>query len=133
MQASGWVSFGAHTLHHPVLAYLANSAELYYEVAECRRVLETYLNCSVRTFAYPVGRQKHIGVEAISAVKKAGYAWAATTVYGINTPVSDPHNLERVLGDVSRHWLVMAAETSGIWHVFAPFWKAILGEGESAS
>jgi hypothetical protein len=27
------------------------------------------------------------------------------------------------LGDVSRHWLVMAAETSGVWHFFSPLWK----------
>ncbi len=132
MQASGWVSFGAHTLHHPILAYLSNHSELQHEVAECRRMLEARLQCSVRTFAYPVGRQQHIGVEAVKAVREAGYNWAVTTMHGVNTPASDPHNLGRVLGDVSRHWLVMAAETAGIWHVFAPFWKAIIGVGESA-
>lgn len=132
MQASGLVSFGAHTLHHPVLAYLFNRAELQYEVSECRRMLEAHLKCQIRTFAYPVGRQKHIGVEAVKAVKEAGYTWAVTTEHGVNTPASDPLKLGRVLGDVSRHWLVMAAETSGIWHVFAPLWKAIIGVGESA-
>jgi peptidoglycan/xylan/chitin deacetylase (PgdA/CDA1 family) len=132
MQASGWVSFGAHTLHHPVLAYLSNRAELQYEVSECRRVLEAHLKRQVRTFAYPVGRRKHIGAEAVKAVKAAGYTWAVTTEHGVNTPYSDPLKLGRVLGDVSRHWLVMAAEISGIWHVFAPLWKAIIGVGESA-
>jgi peptidoglycan/xylan/chitin deacetylase (PgdA/CDA1 family) len=95
-------------------------------------VLEAYLKHPVRTFAYPVGRQKHIGAETIRAVKEAGYTWAVTTIHGVSSPASDPHQLERVLGDVSRHWLVMAAETSGIWHVFAPLWKAMIGEGESA-
>ncbi|GHO91676.1 hypothetical protein KSF_017240 [Reticulibacter mediterranei] len=132
MQASNWVSFGAHTLHHPILAYLFNRAELQYEVSECRSMLEAHLKHSVHTFAYPVGRQKHIGAEAVKAVKEAGYTWAVTTEHGVNTPGSDPLKLGRVLGDVSRHWLVMAAETSGIWHVFAPIWKAIIGVGESA-
>jgi peptidoglycan/xylan/chitin deacetylase (PgdA/CDA1 family) len=132
MQASGWVSFGAHTLHHPILAYLSNYSELQHEVSECRRMLEAHLQCSVRMFAYPVGRQQHIGAEAVKAVREAGYNWAVTTMHGVNTPASDPHNLGRVLGDVSRHWLVMAAETSGIWHVFAPLWKTIIGVGESA-
>jgi hypothetical protein len=53
-------------------------------------------------------------------------------VHGVNTPSSDPYQLRRVLGDVSRHWLVMAAETSGIWQVFSPLWKAVIGKGEDA-
>jgi peptidoglycan/xylan/chitin deacetylase (PgdA/CDA1 family) len=28
MQESGWVSFGAHTMHHPILGYLVNPAEV---------------------------------------------------------------------------------------------------------
>ncbi len=62
----------------------------------------------------------------------AKYDWAVTTVHGINTPQSDPHLLGRVLGDVTRDWLVMAAEVSGLWSLLAPLWKAVLGKGESA-
>lgn len=132
MEQSGWVSFGAHTMHHPVLAYLKEPAEVHSEVGECRRVLEEQLGHPIRTFAYPIGRFEHIGDNAIEAVQAAGYEWAVTTVHGINTPESDPHRLGRVLGDVSRHWLVMAAEVSGIWSFFAPIWKAVIGKGESA-
>jgi peptidoglycan/xylan/chitin deacetylase (PgdA/CDA1 family) len=129
MEESGWVSFGGHTMHHPILAYLKDSAEVKYEVSECRRVLEQQLGHPVRTFAYPAGRPEHIGEEALQAVRGAGYAWALTTVIGINDPQSDPHQLRRVLGDVSRHWLVMAAETSGIWKLVSPLWKnPVFGE-----
>src|SRR5215469_4011422 len=40
MEESGWVSFGAHTMHHPALGYLTDPAEMQREVSECRSVLE---------------------------------------------------------------------------------------------
>src|SRR5260370_14232111 len=43
MDRSGWVSFGAHTMHHPVLAYLSDPAEVQRAVGECRLVLERQL------------------------------------------------------------------------------------------
>ncbi|GAC1388659.1 MAG: polysaccharide deacetylase family protein [Ktedonobacteraceae bacterium] len=132
MAESRWVSYGAHTMHHPVLAYLMDPDEVAAEVETCRTLLEERLGHPVCTFAYPVGRTEHIGDEAVRAVKAAGYKWAVTTHSGVNTPEDDPLRLRRVLGDVSRHWLVMAAETSGIWHIFSPLWKATIGKGESA-
>jgi peptidoglycan/xylan/chitin deacetylase (PgdA/CDA1 family) len=123
MDASGWVSFGGHTMHHPILAYLSSPDEVRREVEECRYVLEQRLGHRVRTFAYPLGRPEHIGDVAPQAVHEAGYAWAVTTIQGINTPRSDPHQLRRLSGLVSRHWLVMAAETSGVWRFFSPLWK----------
>jgi len=127
MQQSGWVSFGAHTMHHPILSYLTDPAEVLYEVRECRTVLEQHLGQEVRVFAYPVGRWEHIGDEAVQAVQEAGYKWAVTTMCNSATPQSDPYRLERQLGDVSRHWLVMAAETSGIWKMLSPLWKRVVG------
>jgi len=125
MEKSGWVSFGAHTMHHPILANLSDPAEVYREVAECRALLEQRLGHPVRTFAYPVGKPEHIGEVALRSVRDTGYDWAATTIYGANTSQSDPHQLRRLAGEVSRHWLVMAAETSGVWHFFSPLWKKL--------
>ncbi len=134
MEQSGWVSFGAHTMHHPILAYLSSTEETGREVTGCRDLLERQLGHPVRTFAYPMGKPEHISQTAVEAVRKAGYAWAVTTTGGVTTPQSDPHLLPRVLGDVSRHWLVMAAETSGIWHFFSPLWKWLkFGTGTGGS
>lgn len=115
MEASGWVSFGAHTVHHPVLGYLRDPAEIRSEVEVCRSILEKQLGRSVRTFAYPLGRMEHIGQEGVRAAQEAGYKWALTTIYGINTPESNPYQLRRVVGLVNRHWLIMAAEITGVW------------------
>jgi peptidoglycan/xylan/chitin deacetylase (PgdA/CDA1 family) len=123
MERTGWVSFGAHTMHHPILAYLLDPAEVQREVGECRTILAQQLGHPVRIFAYPVGKPEHIGEAALRAVREAGYEWAVTTMYGINTPQSNPHQLRRVAGDVTRHWLVMAAEVSGLWKLLSPLWK----------
>jgi peptidoglycan/xylan/chitin deacetylase (PgdA/CDA1 family) len=114
MEESGWVSFGAHTMHHPILGYLADPAEVQQEVGECRRVLEQQLGHPVHTFAYPFGKLEHIGKEGLQAVKEAGYKWALTTIEEVNNPQTDPHLLRRLPGDVPQHWLVMASELVGL-------------------
>ena len=119
MQASGWVSFGAHTMHHPILAYLADPAEIQREVKECRLVLEQQLGRPVRTFAYPVGLPEHIGAHARETVQEAGYAWAVTTIDGFNTPHTDPYLLRRVEVDIDQHWITVAAKASGVWGFFS--------------
>lgn len=131
MGQSGWVSFGAHTMHHPILAYMTDQEEVCREVSDCRTILEQQLGYPVRAFAYPVGKPEHIGEQGLQAVRDAGYSWAVTTVNGVSTIQSDPFLLQRQLGDVTRHWLVMAAEVSGIWKLFSPLWKnTIFGFGE---
>src|SRR6266700_6017468 len=119
MEESGYVSFGAHTMHHPILAYLTDLAEVQNEVRDCRVVLEQQLGHPVRAFAYPVGQLQHIGDNVVHAVQQAGYDWALTTIYGFNTPQSDPHLLRRIEVDVSQHWLVIAAEVAGLWGFFS--------------
>jgi peptidoglycan/xylan/chitin deacetylase (PgdA/CDA1 family) len=114
MEGSEWVSFGAHTMHHPILGYLTDPAEVQREVGECRTVLEGQLGHPVRTFAYPYGKSKHIGEHGLHAVRKADYEWAVTSLYGFNTSRTNPYLLRRVFCDVKQHWLVIAAKTSGL-------------------
>lgn len=119
MEESGLVSFGAHTLHHPILAYLADPDEVKREVGECLTVLEQRLGHPVRTFAYPIGKFEHFGEEGLQAVKASGYKWALTTIEAVNTPKSDPYLLNRLPGDVEQHWLVMASELVGLLGIFS--------------
>src|SRR5450755_1252239 len=118
MDASSWISFGGHTMHHPILGYLADPSEAVTEVCESREVLEKTLKHPVRTFAYPYGRSKHIGENGRNAVRAAGYNWAVTTLHGFNTPQTEPHLLHRILVGADQHWLVVAAKTSGLWEFF---------------
>lgn len=119
MDESGWVSFGAHTMHHPILSHITDQSEVEREVTECRGVLEQRLGHPVRSLAYPVGQMQHIGEHVLQAVKRAGYEWAVTTNYGSNLPQTERLLLNRVEADVDQHWLVVAAEAAGLWSFFA--------------
>jgi peptidoglycan/xylan/chitin deacetylase (PgdA/CDA1 family) len=129
MQESGWVSFGAHTLHHPVLAELSDPAEVSAEICDCQIPLQQNLDHPIRTFAYPLGRNEHIGEEALRAVQKAGYNWAVTTIPGINTSESQPLFLRRIGVCAHWHWLLLAARISGLAQLVEPLFpygRAIL-------
>ena len=72
MQKCAWISFGSHTMHHPILASLADPGEVEYEVRKSRAVLERHLETSVRSFAYPVGKVEDIGEQGVHSVQKSG-------------------------------------------------------------
>ncbi|GAC1567531.1 MAG: hypothetical protein NVS3B14_13860 [Ktedonobacteraceae bacterium] len=122
MDRSGFVTFGAHTVHHPVLACLKDPAEVQREVRECREVLEKKLDHSARAFAYTMGKPGDIDMQTLQAVKEAGYDWAFTTVSGVNTPRSNPYQLLRIHVDADHDWLFVAALVSGIWLFISPLW-----------
>jgi peptidoglycan/xylan/chitin deacetylase (PgdA/CDA1 family) len=126
MEESGWVSFGAHTMHHPLLAYLTDPAEVQFEVSECRAVLERQLGHPLHTFAYPVGGPEHIGEHGVCAVREAGYNWAVTTIDGFNTPQTDPYLLRRIEADIDQHWLLLAAKASGVWSFFTGLYRLLI-------
>ncbi len=121
MQASGWVAFGGHTLHHPTLARIANPDEAYEEVAGCRFQLREKLRQPVRVFAYPHGGIEHIGANGLLAVQRAGYRWAVTTLQGVNTPQTDPYLIRRISANSQLHWLIIVIMTSGVWDFLSYF------------
>lgn len=123
MQETGLVSFGAHTVNHPLLSALVDKEELQYEIGESRLLLEQKLGRPVRTFAYPVGKAEHIGDGAVEAVKSSGYSWAVTTIEEVSTANVDPYLLPRLPGDETLHWMVMAAELTGLLGIVSRFRK----------
>ena len=125
MDKSPWISFGAHTVHHPILGYLANPEEAAYEVHESHVALEQRLGHSIRSFAYPVGWLDQAGYYGVRAVHESGFDWAVTTVYGFNTPDTDPYLLLRLEVDVNEHWLILAAKASGFWDSFTNMIRTI--------
>lgn len=115
MEESEWISFGAHTMHHPTLTCLTDPLEVSDEMRESRLVLEQRLGHPIRTFAYPYGE---FGEREKNAAQAAGFTCAVTTVHGFNTAKTDPYTLHRIVVGVHQHWLVLAAKVSGIWEFF---------------
>jgi peptidoglycan/xylan/chitin deacetylase (PgdA/CDA1 family) len=98
MQEAG-VSFGSHTLTHPVVSRLA-PAELVVELSESKRLLEEKLGTPVTDFAFPFGKESDCSVAAVEQLSRCGYRSAVTTVSGANTPQVSPFELRRLqVGD----------------------------------
>lgn len=91
----GLVEFGAHTVHHPILASLTD-IEAEREITVGKEELEALLEESVSLFAYPNGKQhvdylpKHVGM-----VKNAGFRAAVSTDWGACSRTSDLFQLPR--------------------------------------
>lgn len=74
---------GAHTRTHPILAGL-DAAEAEQEIAGSKQDLEQLLGESVDVFAYPNGKPTtDLTSETVELVKKAGFASAVTTRWGV--------------------------------------------------
>jgi peptidoglycan/xylan/chitin deacetylase (PgdA/CDA1 family) len=150
MQASKWVRFGGHTVHHPTLSLLQEAEEAACEVTDCHTQLQERLAQQVDVFAYPHGGIEHIGAGGIQAVEQADFRWAVTTVPGVNTHRTHPYLIRRMAADSQMHWLIIALRTSGIWDCLSYFnWlikkhryrkilhqmnlkeRALLGQGEN--
>jgi len=88
------VSFGAHTLNHPILANLSK-AKAEDEIYGSKVLIEEKTNKKVRHFAYPNGREYDINEHCISLVRKH-FDTATTTTPGINVPGDDLMRLKRI-------------------------------------
>lgn len=94
MRASG-MEVGAHTYAHPNLARL-DDRHLEIELTRSKRVLEDRTGISVGMMAYPFGRPKvHVDDRVVTAVRRSGYALAATTATRGLRPHDDPLMIPR--------------------------------------
>jgi len=97
MQESG-ISFGAHTMSHPVVSQLAYS-ERQRELGDSKWLLENRLQRPVEHFAFPFGSPSDIDSESCVLMPGYGYRSAASTVWGVNTPSTPRYLLRRIGGD----------------------------------
>lgn len=104
MQRGGH-EIGSHSTSHPILP-LVSDQELHQEIDHSRRLLEAQLDHEVRSFCYPNGDYDQ---RVIASVQQAGYEFAVTTRYGINSQNSDPFSLRRV--DLQSGYGINAAGT----------------------
>jgi peptidoglycan/xylan/chitin deacetylase (PgdA/CDA1 family) len=89
------ISFGAHTMSHPVVSQLDPRA-LEEELVVSKQVLERGLGVRVEDFAYPFGKPEDGSVAAEEILRRAAYRSAVTTTQGFNTTGSDRLRLRRL-------------------------------------
>jgi len=88
------ISFGAHTVTHPVLSQV-KSNRLHKEIAASKKTIEEKLQNEVIHFAYPFGKPFDIGPEARRVIAQTGFKTAVTTIPGFNSVSDDLLMLKR--------------------------------------
>lgn len=74
MQAGG-MTFGGHTVNHPILAN-ATADQQDWEVGECQRRLVDELGGPINAFSYPNGKRGDFNEFTRAALRSHGYRWA---------------------------------------------------------
>jgi peptidoglycan/xylan/chitin deacetylase (PgdA/CDA1 family) len=88
------ISFGSHTVNHPVLSHV-DPAEARRELRESKQRIESLLGEEVPFFAYPNGAATDFNLQTINLVREAGFKLALTTVSGTNDRRVNPWALNR--------------------------------------
>lgn len=94
LYASGLVTFGAHTQHHPILANETDEVTTL-EIRESVGQLADMLAQPVRYFAYPNGSAKDFSQREIAALKQSGVLMALSTIHGYAS-ADDLYRVKRI-------------------------------------
>lgn len=105
--AGGGISFGAHTVNHPILTRIPHD-EAVREILDSRDAIARGLGRPVNLFAYPNGGRADFDEEVKRAVRDAGFRCAVTAIPGSNDAATDPFELRRdTMWDPVPHMAVM--------------------------
>lgn len=81
--AKNGISFGAHTVNHPILSRMSiEMAER--EIRESKRTIEEKLKKTATSFAYPFGKKTQYTPQIFPILHELGFKCAVTTELGIN-------------------------------------------------
>src|SRR5215510_4923205 len=93
--AKGSITFGAHTVTHPILTRMP-LAEAMEEILASKRTIEQHLHTPVRLFAYPNGNHEDFSEPLKQGLREAGFLCAVTTLWGTNDRQTDRFELRRM-------------------------------------
>jgi len=90
------ITFGGHTMNHPILSSIPLLDTVRYEVNESKKIIENKTSKLVSAFAYPNGQPEDFNDDIKKIVKGSGYKLACTTIFGKNDTNTDPYELKRI-------------------------------------
>jgi peptidoglycan/xylan/chitin deacetylase (PgdA/CDA1 family) len=98
------MSFGAHTVNHPLLGQQPREVQ-DFEIRESRRRIEQEIGRKVAIFSYPIGKGQAVNDDTLDCLREQGFEWAfryENGYYSFDT--HQPYNIPRVAveSDMSR-------------------------------
>lgn len=100
LDEGGLIEIGGHTKNHIILSEQSNSQQIE-EIVNNKKELESILNKSIYSFAYPYGTTNDYNDDTIKILKDAGYLCACSNFPGIINTETNCFELPRYL---VRNW-----------------------------
>lgn len=88
------VSFGSHTVSHPILSRLSRD-QMRVQIVDSCTDIHRHLGERPQVFAYPNGGKDDFNEVTKDLLQEAGYICAVTTIFGANSHGQDPFELRR--------------------------------------
>ena len=95
MEATGLVTFGAHTVHHEIVRNLSDDA-LHRELADSIAEVQKRCTRPSGVFAYPNGRDVDFDDRAPRLLRELGARAAVSTIEGLNDAATPRYALRRI-------------------------------------
>jgi peptidoglycan/xylan/chitin deacetylase (PgdA/CDA1 family) len=111
IQRRGW-TIGGHTMTHCRLSRIDVDRQRS-EIAGCRRAIATELGVDADGFAYPFGSALDYTDASVRMAREAGFTFAVSNRYGVNTPKSERFELRRIWIDRRDTLATFAAKVQG--------------------
>lgn len=115
MADSGLVTFGAHTVSHPILSRVSIE-EAKKEILYSKLVIEKELGVPVRFLAYPNGREADFNESIKEVARQIGYEFAFTTIEKIQNK-HDPYELPRY-GVIKEDFYRFTLRMAGLFDIY---------------
>jgi peptidoglycan/xylan/chitin deacetylase (PgdA/CDA1 family) len=109
--ANQGVTFGGHTVSHPILSRLFPE-KARDEIVGSKKSIESKTGTEATLFAYPNGKKSDYSPQVMALVKEAGFRGAVTTEFGCNGLSTNALELYRMRpweGDLETFALRLAA------------------------
>ena len=90
----GGIAIGAHSVTHPLFSILSPE-EVKKEIIQSKKDIEGKIDRAVTAFSYPGGKYSS---ETTQFLKDSSFQCALTSVPGMNTSISNPYELGRIIG-----------------------------------
>ncbi|MEZ5358259.1 MAG: polysaccharide deacetylase family protein [Candidatus Zixiibacteriota bacterium] len=94
LDKEGLISFGAHTISHPILSRISED-DIRREIVESKNIISQKLGKEIKTFAYPNGNPEDYN-EYARKIAQQNFICTLTTEEALNAIGDDVYSLRRV-------------------------------------
>jgi len=116
------ISFGAHTVSHPILTNIS-SKKAEMEIVNSKKLIEKKIKSKVIHFSYPNGHVSDFNNHIISILKKNNFNTSVTYIPGWNKKSTNPYKLNRIFVRYEDDMILFKNKLIGLDIIFGKIYR----------